>query len=169
MYLHHSVWAICNIESLSKRFLLLLPLSCHSISISRSLTPLSCLCLSLSVGPASVFHRHVSQADLQSSTFWLKASVGATVFAVLGFAMYRILLKPRWCRDTWVHPFCLWYIGNCFYQMSLEHQAFPHQILWKISSDFVVWRIHIQYFALEGKKVQICPSKHNCFLHFTLH
>uniref|UniRef100_A0A671VA16 Ras homolog family member T1 n=1 Tax=Sparus aurata TaxID=8175 RepID=A0A671VA16_SPAAU len=33
---------------------------------------------------------HVSQADLKSSTFWLRASVGATVFAVLGFAMYRV-------------------------------------------------------------------------------
>uniref|UniRef100_A0A673D166 Mitochondrial Rho GTPase n=1 Tax=Sphaeramia orbicularis TaxID=375764 RepID=A0A673D166_9TELE len=40
-------------------------------------------------------HPHVSQADLKSSTFWLRASVGATVFAVLGFAMYRVLLKPR--------------------------------------------------------------------------
>ncbi|XP_077426462.1 mitochondrial Rho GTPase 1b isoform X2 [Vanacampus margaritifer] len=38
---------------------------------------------------------HISQADLKSSTFWLRASVGATVFAVLGFAMYRVLLKPR--------------------------------------------------------------------------
>uniref|UniRef100_A0AAQ5YR99 Mitochondrial Rho GTPase n=1 Tax=Amphiprion ocellaris TaxID=80972 RepID=A0AAQ5YR99_AMPOC len=38
---------------------------------------------------------HVSQADLKSSTFWLRASVGATVFAVLGFAMYRVLLKTR--------------------------------------------------------------------------
>ncbi|XP_066560315.1 mitochondrial Rho GTPase 1-A isoform X1 [Amia ocellicauda] len=40
-------------------------------------------------------HRHVTQADLKSSTFWLRASVGATVFAVLGFAMYRALLKQR--------------------------------------------------------------------------
>ncbi|KAE8300005.1 Mitochondrial Rho GTPase 1-A [Larimichthys crocea] len=40
-------------------------------------------------------HPHVSQADLKNSTFWLRASVGATVFAVLGFAMYRVLLKPR--------------------------------------------------------------------------
>ncbi|KAM7418890.1 hypothetical protein PAMA_016151 [Pampus argenteus] len=38
---------------------------------------------------------HVSQVDLKSSSFWLKASVGASVFAVLGFAMYRVLLKPR--------------------------------------------------------------------------
>ncbi|XP_035516397.1 mitochondrial Rho GTPase 1b isoform X3 [Morone saxatilis] len=44
---------------------------------------------------AVVLRRHVSQADLKSSTFWLRASVGATVFAVLGFAMYRVLLKPR--------------------------------------------------------------------------
>uniref|UniRef100_A0AAQ5ZPJ8 Mitochondrial Rho GTPase n=1 Tax=Amphiprion ocellaris TaxID=80972 RepID=A0AAQ5ZPJ8_AMPOC len=43
----------------------------------------------------SLFNRHVSQADLKSSTFWLRASVGATVFAVLGFAMYRVLLKTR--------------------------------------------------------------------------
>ncbi|XP_042283293.1 mitochondrial Rho GTPase 1b isoform X1 [Thunnus maccoyii] len=42
-----------------------------------------------------VLRRHMSQADLKSSTFWLKASVGATVFVVLGFAMYRVLLKPR--------------------------------------------------------------------------
>uniref|UniRef100_A0A8C9VFD6 Mitochondrial Rho GTPase n=1 Tax=Scleropages formosus TaxID=113540 RepID=A0A8C9VFD6_SCLFO len=38
---------------------------------------------------------HVTQADLKSSNFWLRASVGATVFAVLGFAMYRALLKQR--------------------------------------------------------------------------
>uniref|UniRef100_A0A8C6P626 Mitochondrial Rho GTPase n=1 Tax=Nothobranchius furzeri TaxID=105023 RepID=A0A8C6P626_NOTFU len=38
---------------------------------------------------------HVSQEDLKSSTFWLKASVGASVFAVLGFAVYRVLLKSR--------------------------------------------------------------------------
>uniref|UniRef100_A0AAX7VIM0 Mitochondrial Rho GTPase n=1 Tax=Astatotilapia calliptera TaxID=8154 RepID=A0AAX7VIM0_ASTCA len=44
---------------------------------------------------AVVLRRHVSQADLKSSTFWLRASVGATVFAVLGFAMYRVLLKTR--------------------------------------------------------------------------
>uniref|UniRef100_A0A8C9Y7M7 Mitochondrial Rho GTPase n=1 Tax=Sander lucioperca TaxID=283035 RepID=A0A8C9Y7M7_SANLU len=35
------------------------------------------------------------KADLKNSTFWLRASVGATVFAVLGFAMYRALLKQR--------------------------------------------------------------------------
>ncbi|KPP79187.1 mitochondrial Rho GTPase 1-A-like, partial [Scleropages formosus] len=39
---------------------------------------------------------HVTQADLKSSNFWLRASVGATVFAVLGFAMYRALLKQRY-------------------------------------------------------------------------
>lgn len=38
---------------------------------------------------------HVTQADLKSSTFWLRASFGATVFAVVGFAMYRALLKQR--------------------------------------------------------------------------
>ncbi|RVE76317.1 hypothetical protein OJAV_G00008390 [Oryzias javanicus] len=44
---------------------------------------------------AVMLRRHVSQADLKSSTFWLRASVGATVFAVLGVAMYRALLKSR--------------------------------------------------------------------------
>ncbi|XP_033896794.1 mitochondrial Rho GTPase 1-like isoform X2 [Acipenser ruthenus] len=43
----------------------------------------------------AVLNRHVMQADLKSSTFWLRASVGATMFAVLGFAMYRALLKQR--------------------------------------------------------------------------
>ncbi|KAL4657933.1 mitochondrial Rho GTPase 1-A-like isoform X4 [Arapaima gigas] len=38
---------------------------------------------------------HVTQTDLKSSTFWLRASVGATVFAVFGFAMYKTLLKQR--------------------------------------------------------------------------
>uniref|UniRef100_A0AAZ3SLL5 EF-hand domain-containing protein n=1 Tax=Oncorhynchus tshawytscha TaxID=74940 RepID=A0AAZ3SLL5_ONCTS len=42
-----------------------------------------------------VLNRHMAQADLKSSTFWLRASVGATVFAVLGFAMYRAILKQR--------------------------------------------------------------------------
>ncbi|XP_078257580.1 mitochondrial Rho GTPase 1 isoform X4 [Rhinoraja longicauda] len=39
--------------------------------------------------------RHTSQADLKTSTFWLRASLGATVFAVLGFAVYKALLKQR--------------------------------------------------------------------------
>uniref|UniRef100_A0A8C6GMV3 Mitochondrial Rho GTPase n=1 Tax=Mus spicilegus TaxID=10103 RepID=A0A8C6GMV3_MUSSI len=43
----------------------------------------------------AVLNRHVTQADLKSSTFWLRASFGATVFAVVGFAMYRALLKQR--------------------------------------------------------------------------
>uniref|UniRef100_A0AAY4B9R2 Mitochondrial Rho GTPase n=1 Tax=Denticeps clupeoides TaxID=299321 RepID=A0AAY4B9R2_9TELE len=38
---------------------------------------------------------HLTQADLKNSTFWLRASLGATVFAVLGFAMYKALLKQR--------------------------------------------------------------------------
>uniref|UniRef100_A0A8C7YQZ5 Mitochondrial Rho GTPase n=1 Tax=Oryzias sinensis TaxID=183150 RepID=A0A8C7YQZ5_9TELE len=38
---------------------------------------------------------HMAQADLKNSTFWLRASLGATVCAVLGFAMYRALLKQR--------------------------------------------------------------------------
>uniref|UniRef100_A0A8C2YYM7 Mitochondrial Rho GTPase n=1 Tax=Cyclopterus lumpus TaxID=8103 RepID=A0A8C2YYM7_CYCLU len=42
-----------------------------------------------------MFNRHMAQADLKNSTFWLRASVGATVFAVLGFAMYRALIKQR--------------------------------------------------------------------------
>uniref|UniRef100_A0A674NSG1 Mitochondrial Rho GTPase n=1 Tax=Takifugu rubripes TaxID=31033 RepID=A0A674NSG1_TAKRU len=42
-----------------------------------------------------VFNRHMAQADLKNSTFWLRASLGATVCAVLGFAMYRALLKQR--------------------------------------------------------------------------
>ncbi|KAG7487068.1 mitochondrial Rho GTPase 1-A-like isoform X1 [Solea senegalensis] len=44
---------------------------------------------------AVVLRRHVSQADLKSSTFWLRASVGATVFAVLGLTLYRVLLRQR--------------------------------------------------------------------------
>ncbi|XP_021068358.1 mitochondrial Rho GTPase 1 [Mus pahari] len=43
----------------------------------------------------AVLNRHVTQADLKSSTFWLRASFGATVFAVVGFAMYKALLKQR--------------------------------------------------------------------------
>uniref|UniRef100_A0A6I8RAJ0 Mitochondrial Rho GTPase n=1 Tax=Xenopus tropicalis TaxID=8364 RepID=A0A6I8RAJ0_XENTR len=38
---------------------------------------------------------HMSQAELKNSTFWLRASFGATIFAVLGFAMYKALLKQR--------------------------------------------------------------------------
>uniref|UniRef100_A0A8D0DH53 Mitochondrial Rho GTPase n=1 Tax=Sander lucioperca TaxID=283035 RepID=A0A8D0DH53_SANLU len=70
----------------------------NRIKVTYSLLsfPSPCLCIDLSLWAFfSLFNRHVSQADLKSSTFWLKASVGATVFAVLGFAMYRVLLKPR--------------------------------------------------------------------------
>ncbi|XP_039516920.1 mitochondrial Rho GTPase 1b isoform X3 [Pimephales promelas] len=37
----------------------------------------------------------ITHADLKSSAFWLRVSVGATVCAVLGFAMYRALLRSR--------------------------------------------------------------------------
>lgn len=50
----------------------------------------------ITCSPPSVCHRHMAQADLKNSTFWLRASLGATVCAVLGFAMYRALLKQRW-------------------------------------------------------------------------
>ncbi|XP_067914630.1 mitochondrial Rho GTPase 1 isoform X2 [Heterodontus francisci] len=43
----------------------------------------------------AVLNRHTAQADLKTSTFWLRASLGATVFAVLGFAVYKALLKQR--------------------------------------------------------------------------
>ncbi|XP_043923985.1 mitochondrial Rho GTPase 1 isoform X2 [Protopterus annectens] len=43
----------------------------------------------------AVLNRHMTQADLKSSSFWIRASFGATVFAVLGFAMYKALLKQR--------------------------------------------------------------------------
>uniref|UniRef100_A0A4W3JUX3 Mitochondrial Rho GTPase n=1 Tax=Callorhinchus milii TaxID=7868 RepID=A0A4W3JUX3_CALMI len=43
----------------------------------------------------AVLNRHTTQADLKSSTFWLRASLGATVFAVIGFAVYKALLKQR--------------------------------------------------------------------------
>uniref|UniRef100_A0A4W3JEX5 Ras homolog family member T1 n=1 Tax=Callorhinchus milii TaxID=7868 RepID=A0A4W3JEX5_CALMI len=49
-----------------------------------------------SVAPAlHLEDRHTTQADLKSSTFWLRASLGATVFAVIGFAVYKALLKQR--------------------------------------------------------------------------
>uniref|UniRef100_A0A669PP62 Ras homolog family member T1 n=1 Tax=Phasianus colchicus TaxID=9054 RepID=A0A669PP62_PHACC len=48
-----------------------------------------------SLGPRLLEDRHVTQADLKSSTFWLRASFGATVFAFLGFAMYKALIKQR--------------------------------------------------------------------------
>ncbi|XP_048103409.1 mitochondrial Rho GTPase 1b isoform X5 [Alosa alosa] len=54
----------------------------------------SIFCSSL-VCPCLLFPWHMTQADLKSSTFWLKASVGATVFVVLGFAMYRAMLRSR--------------------------------------------------------------------------
>ncbi|XP_038127625.1 mitochondrial Rho GTPase 1-A-like isoform X3 [Cyprinodon tularosa] len=44
---------------------------------------------------AVVLRRHIIQEDLSSATFWLRASVGATVFAVLGVALFRALLKTR--------------------------------------------------------------------------
>lgn len=58
--------------------------------------------------------RHMAQADLKNSTFWLRASVGATVFAVLGFAMYRALLKQRWSD-------------------SMRHQLPPRSLSWLCS------------------------------------
>ncbi|TRY56363.1 hypothetical protein DNTS_034964 [Danionella cerebrum] len=40
-----------------------------------------------------VLSRHVTAAELKSSSFWLRASVGASVCAVLSFAIYRALLR----------------------------------------------------------------------------
>ncbi|XP_072539414.1 mitochondrial Rho GTPase 1b isoform X1 [Salminus brasiliensis] len=43
----------------------------------------------------AISSRHMSQVDLKGSSVWLRVSLGAAVFAVLGFTMYRLLLKPR--------------------------------------------------------------------------
>uniref|UniRef100_A0A8B9LRE0 Mitochondrial Rho GTPase n=1 Tax=Astyanax mexicanus TaxID=7994 RepID=A0A8B9LRE0_ASTMX len=43
----------------------------------------------------AISSRHMSQVDLKNSSVWLRVSLGAAVFAVLGFTMYRLLLKPR--------------------------------------------------------------------------
>lgn len=73
----------------------------HSLGSTQSVP--DWLSLSPSVCRLFLLYRHVSQADLRNSTFWLRASVGATVFAVLGFAMYRVLLKSRWCSAASWH------------------------------------------------------------------
>uniref|UniRef100_A0A8C2CVX3 Mitochondrial Rho GTPase n=1 Tax=Cyprinus carpio TaxID=7962 RepID=A0A8C2CVX3_CYPCA len=52
-------------------------------------------CISSIYPPVHLNSSHITHADLKSSTFWLRASVGATVCAMLGFAMYRALLRPR--------------------------------------------------------------------------
>nr|XP_021332570.1 mitochondrial Rho GTPase 1 isoform X4 [Danio rerio] len=42
-----------------------------------------------------ILSRHIIHAELKNSSLWLKASVGATICAVLGFAIYRTLLRNR--------------------------------------------------------------------------
>lgn len=70
---------------------------------NRMNSPMKCVILTILLFLLLLlFYRHMTQADLKNSTFWLRASVGATVFAVLGFAMYKALLKQRWS----VHPAC---------------------------------------------------------------
>ncbi|XP_076871547.1 mitochondrial Rho GTPase 1b isoform X2 [Brachyhypopomus gauderio] len=44
---------------------------------------------------AAVFSRHMAQVDLRNSAVWLRASVGAALFAVLGFTVYRLLVRTR--------------------------------------------------------------------------
>uniref|UniRef100_A0A4W4EN92 Mitochondrial Rho GTPase n=1 Tax=Electrophorus electricus TaxID=8005 RepID=A0A4W4EN92_ELEEL len=38
---------------------------------------------------------HMAHVDLTNSALWLRASVGAALFAVLGFTVYRLLLRAR--------------------------------------------------------------------------
>uniref|UniRef100_A0A8C7SWI3 Mitochondrial Rho GTPase 2 n=1 Tax=Oncorhynchus mykiss TaxID=8022 RepID=A0A8C7SWI3_ONCMY len=64
-----------------------------------ALTPLE-FCRKHKMPPPQAFTCNTADAPLVgalccSSTFWLRVSAGATVFAVLGFAMYRVLLKQR--------------------------------------------------------------------------
>uniref|UniRef100_A0AAQ5XHK2 Ras homolog family member T1a n=1 Tax=Amphiprion ocellaris TaxID=80972 RepID=A0AAQ5XHK2_AMPOC len=74
----------------------------HEVRQHYSLSPHE-FCRKHKLHPKDIYTRlttmamypHMAQADLKNSTFWLRASVGATVFAVLGFAMYRALLKQR--------------------------------------------------------------------------
>ncbi|XP_035385929.1 mitochondrial Rho GTPase 1b isoform X2 [Electrophorus electricus] len=43
----------------------------------------------------AIFSRHMAHVDLTNSALWLRASVGAALFAVLGFTVYRLLLRAR--------------------------------------------------------------------------
>lgn len=106
--------------------------------------------LYLSVSFFSVLNRHMNQTDLKTSTFWVRASMGATVFAVLGFAMYRVLLRPRWCLSPniltttlfcsllfrWVFHLTLNFSTLCFFFL----QYFFH-------SSYPIYFIYVQVFA----------------------
>lgn len=84
--------------------LTLLVLSLFTSLLCLSLFPSICVFIF-----ASLLNRHIIQEDLTSSTFWLRASVGATVFAVLGFAVYRLLLKTRWSPGKVIQHLLPWY------------------------------------------------------------
>lgn len=100
----------------------------------------------------SLFNRHVSQADLRSSTFWLKASVGATVFAVLGFAMYRVLLKPRWSSST-------------SHNIELLNLHLVNENCWK---SVIVCGLKGPHYFFRGKSgVKAYINKYSCCFAFT--
>lgn len=112
--------------------------------------PSGLLCLSVSF--FSVFNRHMNQTDLKTSTFWVRASMGATVFAVLGFAMYRVLLRPRWCLSPNILRttlFCSLVFKRVFH-LTLNFSTlcffFPSNIFFFYSS-YPIYFIYVQVFS----------------------
>lgn len=50
------------------------------------------------------FSRHLNGSDLSSASFWLRVALGSAVVTVLGFAVYRALVRLKWPPIDWTLP-----------------------------------------------------------------
>lgn len=43
----------------------------------------------------SLLRRHLNGSDMSDTSFWLRVALGSAVFAVVGFAFYRMAVRLK--------------------------------------------------------------------------
>lgn len=56
--------------------------------------------LNLSLSLSLPVCRHLNGSDMSNTSFWLRVTLGATIAAMLGFALYRAFSRHKWCTRT---------------------------------------------------------------------
>lgn len=77
-----------------------LKLACLTVCVSSSSPEILSVFKSLSLSLSLPVCRHLNGSDMSSTSFWLRVTLGATIAAMLGFALYRAFSRHKWCART---------------------------------------------------------------------
>lgn len=112
--------------------------------------------------------RHLNGSDLSSASFWLRVALGSAVVTVLGFAVYRTVVRLKWPPIDWTlfhpptppHPTPPWRpnLWDQTHQMKTPHtsnslSSFSIQFYWKpviMMFSFLLCSALLPYFVQKG-------------------